>query len=486
MDLKEFADRFDPMTCVISVEKKPEGGYGRIRIVTGNQKYIDSIALAGGGVDVDSDKKVEFVPNSEYTKYIPKDLNFEDVCYRCAVLKEPKHNLVRMSRYSFDISSFFMPVDYEDKDLAYCTYSQVILPKEDNNIMAMNISLETATDVISTCIKLRGDKPFDEIMQEVIEDIRKICGAEFCCVLLMDDNLRKCTVLGEARADKSEHQLIRPKLGDDFYALAESWIDTMSESYCLVIRDADDMEFIKSKNPMWYKSLTDANVESLVLFPLFSRDHLLGYIWATNFDTEYTDRIKDTLEITTYFIASEIANNKFIDQLKMLNKTDLLTGVMNRNAMNNRIAELEEQSEEEQSKNCDENGEKPSEALCRMGVVFTDMNGLKYVNDHHGHMAGDMLLKNAAMILQSTFAEDEIYRAGGDEFLIILNDTNEAEMEEKIAEIKKKSEMFDFVSFSAGCCEVKDVKNIRDSLSTADANMYEDKDSYYRGGGIRR
>ena len=67
-----------------------------------------------------------------------------------------------------------------------------------------------------------------------------------------------------------------------------------------------------------------------------------------------------------------------------------------------------------------------------------------------------------------------------------MNDTDEADMEEKIAEIKKKSEMFDFVSFSAGCCGVKDVKNIRDSLSTADANMYEDKDSYYRGGGIRR
>ena len=38
-----------------------------------------------------------------------------------------------------------------------------------------------------TCIKLREDKPFREIMQEVIEDIRKISSAEFCCVLLLDE-----------------------------------------------------------------------------------------------------------------------------------------------------------------------------------------------------------------------------------------------------------------------------------------------------------
>ena len=36
------------------------------------------MALAAGGVEMDSDKREEFVPNSEYTRYIPKDLNFED------------------------------------------------------------------------------------------------------------------------------------------------------------------------------------------------------------------------------------------------------------------------------------------------------------------------------------------------------------------------------------------------------------------------
>ena len=55
MDWKGFVDHFEPATCVISVEKKPEGGPGTIRIVSGNQKYIDALALAAGGVELDSD-----------------------------------------------------------------------------------------------------------------------------------------------------------------------------------------------------------------------------------------------------------------------------------------------------------------------------------------------------------------------------------------------------------------------------------------------
>jgi diguanylate cyclase (GGDEF)-like protein len=202
-----------------------------------------------------------------------------------------------------------------------------------------------------------------------------------------------------------------------------------------------------------------------VLFPLFSRGRLLGYIYAANFPAEKAGHIRDTLELTTYFVASEIANNLFIEQLRMLSKTDVLTGVMNRNAMNDRIAEL-----------CED----PAKLSGSMGIVFADMNGLKYTNDHLGHNAGDQLLKNAAMILQSTFTGAEIFRAGGDEFLILTHDTSETELKDKVAEIKKKAELFENVSFAAGCCLLQPGTDLRDALSEADARMYRDKGNFYR------
>ena len=465
MDWRRIADHFDPMTCVLSVEKKPDGKCGKVRIVTGNQKYIDSIALASGAVGLDSTEKVEFVPGSEYTRYIPKDLNFEEVCFRAAILKQPVHNCVHAPRYDFDIMAYFMPMESKEENIGYCTYSQVLLPKNDNNLMSLNISQETAMEVIGTCIKLREDKPFREIMQEVIENILTICGAEYCCVLLMDSGQRKCTVLGQAKAPESSLSRMEDYLDDDFYSLAESWMDTMSGSFCIVVRDAQDMDFIRERNPAWYRSLKAARVDRLVLFPLISRGQLLGYIYASNFSEDDAGHIKDTLELTTYFIASEIANNQLIEQLQEMSRMDLLTGVMNRNAMNARIGAITEVY-----------GETPGQ----LGVVFADMNGLKYINDHQGHEAGDLLLKNAANILQNTFAGGEIYRAGGDEFFILVPGADETELQAKITEIKKKSGMFDNVSFAAGYCVLRAGMDPRKALSEADAMMYEDKENCYR------
>ena len=465
MDWRAFADHFDVMTCVISVEKKEDGTCGTVRIVTGNQKYLDSIQLAGGAVDVGSEEKVEFIPNSEYTRYIPKDLNFEDVCFRAAVQKTPVHNCVHMPRYPFDIMAYLMPLESGDDRIGCCTYSQVLIPKKDSNLRSLNITQETAMDIIGTCIKLREDKPFHEVMQEIMEDIRSICEAEFCCTLLMDESRRKCSVLGEAKSSESALPWMVNYMDDDFYSLAETWQDTLRGSFCLIISNDQEMGVIKERNPAWYLSLTDAGVERLVLFPLLFRGRLLGYIYAANFLPEKARHIRDSLELTTYFIASEIANNLFIEQLRSLGKTDILTGVQNRNAMNERITAL-----------C----ENPDTIPDHTGVIFADMNGLKYTNDHHGHIAGDQLLKNAAIILKSTFVGADIYRAGGDEFLILLYNTTEEDMRKKISDMRKKAELFDNVSFAAGCCLVTPDMDLRDAMSEADARMYRDKGNFYR------
>ncbi len=465
MDWKGFVDHFEPATCVISVEKKPEGGPGTIRIVSGNRKYIDALALAAGGVELDSDKKTEFVPNSEYTRYIPKDLNFEDVCYRAAVMKQPMQNCVRASRYPFDLMAYLMPMEGGDAGLGYCTFTQVLLPKSDANLMNLNISQQTAMEVINTCIKLRDDKPFGEVMQAVVEETRSICEAYYCSVLLLDENQRKCTVVGEAYAPGAAMRSKGANQEEGFYDLAETWLDTMAGSFCLVIRNEEDMEFVRERNPRWYQTMVDGGIERLVLFPLIPRGQFLGYIMAVNFDAENVQHIKETLELTSFFIASEIANNRYIDMLRQMTKTDALTGVMNRNAMNNRVTEL--------------SGDL-AEQPCRMCAVFADMNGLKYVNDNQGHEAGDLLLKNAAMILQSTFVGDEIYRAGGDEFMILLRDTDEADIRQKIGDIRKKSELFSNVSFAVGYRLMNKCGEIRQALSEADALMYADKEACYR------
>ncbi len=224
------------------------------------------------------------------------------------------------------------------------------------------------------------------------------------------------------------------------------------------------MEYIKEKNPLWYDSLVKAHFQSLVLFPLKSGFELLGYIWATNFDTDKTLHIKETLELTTYFIASEISSYQMFDKFKILSTVDLLTGVLNRNEMNNRVMQLSIDN-------------RPGRE--NIGIVFADLNGLKQMNDNEGHSAGDKLIKDAAKILKHIFPDKEIYRAGGDEFMVLLRGTSMSELEDYSCQMKAVAEETETVSFAIGLCVEEDSQSIYDAMRKADINMYEDKKAFY-------
>ena len=111
---------------------------------------------------------------------------------------------------------------------------------------------------------------------------------------------------------------------------------------------------------------------------------------------------------------------------------------------------------------------------------FSDINGLKRVNDNEGHTAGDLLLKNGAMLLQNIFVGDEIYRAGGDEFMVLMTFTTEETIVERITKAKKLSRHYGNVSFAFGYSFQSVVTDITEALKTADERMYADKEQYYK------
>ena len=461
MDFTEFVNKIDPMTCVISVESKDGKSYGDIRIVTGNKAYIDSIEVVDENAPAMLTSK--FVPNSLYQNYFPKDLNFEDFCFRAAVLKKPMHTYVHPERFDFWFDLTMLPLGSEG-DIHYCTYTQVLTKEADSEQMS-NISSSTATAVLNTCIKLRGASDFMKTMDEIIHDIREICNAEACVILLTDEQRKECSVLCESRSDTSSLPMTTEIADEHFYELTESWIETIGGSNGLIVKNAQDMEYIKEKNPSWYASLVKEGVSSVVLFPLKNNDEILGYIWASNFDTSNAVKIKETLELTVFFVASEIANYLLLGKLHILSTMDMLTGVLNRNEMNNKVDSMRKDG---------------AKFVKDIGFVFADLNGLKRVNDNEGHAAGDLLLKNGAIVLQNAFIGDAVFRAGGDEFMVILYDTSEAEIASKCEKVRELSKNYDNVSFALGYCYRKDSSDITDALKEADEKMYEDKAAFYK------
>ena len=112
-------------------------------------------------------------------------------------------------------------------------------------------------------------------------------------------------------------------------------------------------------------------------------------------------------------------------------------------------------------------------------VLFADLNGLKQTNDNGGHANGDRLLKKAANILKEVFPDGDIYRAGGDEFMVLITGISEEILAEKLERLKVFQTDEEDVSFALGCCHSRNDMDIRHAMTTADKRMYIDKQHYY-------
>ena len=459
-ELQKFVDSFRAITSVLSVEKTTDGSIGTIRIEAANPQYVKSMERKDEeGNSVFSQK---FIPGSNYEMYMEKELNFEKFVYQSAILHKPVHAYIRPERFNFCINQFMMPIDVEDDTKGYCTFTLEIQPEEDLDT-STRLSSEISQNVLKACIKLRGSKDFKKTMAEVIEDVRKICDAKSCSVLQTDFKERTCSILTCARKDNPPPPEYDKIFNNEYIYIAESWIETLKGSNCLIIQNDADMEIIRQRNPNWHKTMMKAGVKSLVLLPLTHNNEFVGFIWASNFDTTRALRIKETLELVTFFIASEVASYKLVQRLKFLSNEDLLTGVNNRNAMNNRVLQFV-------------SGEVNYRTI---SVVFADLNGLKPINDNEGHNAGDALLKSAAEILKTTFSDCEIYRAGGDEFVMVAIDVPKASLEERVKKLRQKSKVKGNVSYAIGFYHDENAGDIRKAMREADALMYEDKKLNY-------
>lgn len=463
MDFQKVADSYYPMTSILSVEKTPDGKCGEIRIAAGNRKYIEVIEHPKyevvRGMRMTGD--IKFIPNSLYSDYIPKDPNFEDICYRAAVLKEPIHTFVHPGKLDMWFNVFVIPLDYEEGNTYYCAYSTQ-LSDAARVCLTSSHSPGASDEVLRTCIKLHGTKDFSSTLSEVVHDIRELCKAEVCTIMLLNPSNGTCSILAKSVREKSTLKTATDFI--NFYDLALSWLETLGESDCIIIKDEDDMKYISEVNHMWWQTLDEAGVRSVVMFPLQYNGEIMGFIWATNYDTDMAFQIKEILELTTYFLSSQIANYNMVKRLEFFGFTDILTGVQNRNAMNNRVTGII-------------NGEEYISVP--FGVIFTDLNGLKTMNDTQGHSAGDILLKKAGILLQEIFVEDEIYRAGGDEFVVIVTNCTEEGFYKKVEALRAHMDMSNDVSLAVGCNYVTSGCDIRTAMRVADENMYTDKKEYY-------
>jgi diguanylate cyclase (GGDEF)-like protein len=147
---------------------------------------------------------------------------------------------------------------------------------------------------------------------------------------------------------------------------------------------------------------------------------------------------------------------------------DSLTGLFNRNALEQRLAELDGQP-------CE-----PLEGLSH-AFLLCDLDHFKLVNDQFGHAAGDAVLQDVAYTMRATLrAGDSIYRVGGEEILVILpgarhQDALEIAERLRIA-VRERRPVGVSVSLSIGAAVAEPgLVDTEDLLARADAALYAAK-----------
>ncbi len=326
-----------------------------------------------------------------------------------------------------------------------------------------------------------------DMIPKIVKELRNLeCG-----LYLLDERETDIMILNKT------DEVLRQFFED---AILSSSFDTIVKSLYLQIkqeipsiRRLEVVGRLKTSDENWVKvEVENANVKKSVFskfepkpmegatykYPLVVRGrHQIGWIYVET-DT-LTELDRKFLDVLFRKIASPLAVSFEKDlayellekeREKLLEEAmkDPLTGLYNRRYF---FAYLEEKLKERES------------MKFPLSLVIVDIDHFKMINDTYGHLVGDQVLKELAIILKKNVRlSDCVARYGGEEFVIVMPFAALSDACRKVERIRKAVEEHRFcgdlklkVTISAGVTEYEDGMSIEEFIDRADQNLYEAK-----------
>jgi len=284
--------------------------------------------------------------------------------------------------------------------------------------------------------------------------------------------------LNALKENKDELRLILDSAAEGIYGIDNNGNCTFCNTSCLVILGYRNQDELIGKNMhlLIHHTRRDGNPmpkEECKVYQAFNTGrgtHVVDEVFwkhdGTSFEAEYYSypQFKGgeiVGSVVTFMDITERKKNE--ENIKYLSSHDSLTGLYNRMYFDCKLKEIDNKKN------------------LPISIIFGDVNGLKLTNDIFGHTAGDTLLNKSAEILKKVCrAKDIVARVGGDEFVILMINTEAREAKQVISSIKKefyKEKIIAIKGSMAVGCDTKastDI-NIERTMENAENKMYKDK-----------
>lgn len=236
------------------------------------------------------------------------------------------------------------------------------------------------------------------------------------------------------------------------------WIEAFKKEGYLVIEDVASLKGVSEGE---YELLTSQNIQNLVTVPLERDGELYAFIGVDNPSPVMKDNAIPLMQALRYFLMLAIKRAENEETMNQLSFYDTLTSFYNRNRYMQDLSKFAQ-------------AEEP------LGIVYLDLNGLKDVNDRYGHAAGDRMLVECARYIRECFCGSNLYRIGGDEFIIIYTNGSKDAFQRQVRDLRTLFNESSDCQAAIGSHWAAKGMNIDAAVAAADQKMYSDKQAFYR------